>query len=108
MRGPQSKTIKFFLRGQKQSAAPGLKAFHNVIGNRIHELDYIAFAQHLAAELVQTLNFPPALMSFVCLFANARRKLASGNGRDQKREQGHPVLRVTDRKRSDRRQEEIV
>src|SRR6266478_10130002 len=106
MRGAESGTIELVLLGQKQFGSACLKAFHNVIGNRIHELDYITFAQHLAAESVQTLNFPPALMSFVCLFANARGKLASGNGRDQKREQGHPVLRVTDRQRSDRRQEE--
>src|SRR4029077_7396353 len=108
MRGAESGTIELVLLRQKQFSGAGLKAFHNVIGNRIHKLDYIAFAQQLPTETVQTLNFPPALMSFVCLFANASGKLASGNGCDQKCEQCNPILRVGNRKRSNWRQEEVI
>ncbi len=108
MRGAESGAIEFVLLWQKQFRGAGLKTFHNVIGDRVHQLNYIAFTQQLPAETVQTLAFPPVLMRFIGFFANARGKLASGNGRNQEREQGHPILRIANRKCSYRRQEEIV
>ena len=80
--GAESRTVKFVFLRQEKLRRAGLKAFHNVIRNGVHELDYIPLAQQLAAETVETLDFPPSLMSFIRLFANARGKLASGNRRD--------------------------
>jgi len=72
-----------------------------VIGDRIHQLDDISFAQELLAEIVQTLHLPPPAVRRIGFHADACGKLASDNRGRQKRPKRHPVLRVGNRKRPD-------
>src|SRR5207249_6051546 len=44
--GAESRTVKFVFLRQEKLRRAGLKAFHNVIRNGVHELDYIRSEEH--------------------------------------------------------------
>src|SRR5690349_1107400 len=80
--GAEAGTVEFVFLWQEKLSRASLKALHNIVGNGVHQLDDVPFTQQLPAESVQTLHFPPAMMRFIGLFANTRRKAAPGNRSD--------------------------
>ena len=64
--------------------------------------------QDVATQIEQPRHFAPAVHRFTGPVLRRRRQLAGDDGGDDERDQGHPVLRVGNRERADRRQKKIV
>jgi len=97
----------FFLRDEKFGGT-GFEAIDDVVGNGVHELDDVAFAEEFLAEGVEAFDFAATAVGGVGFFANASGELATGDGGDEKREKSDPILGIGDGEGADGSEEKIV
>lgn len=106
--GSEPRTVKFVFLRKEELGGADFKTIDDVIWNGVHELDDVAFAEEFLTETVKAFDLAAAMMSFISLFADPRRKLAAHDGREKEREEGDPILGICNRQGSDRRKKEII
>ncbi len=96
-----------FLREEEFGGA-GFETFDDVVGDGVHELNDVTFAEEFAAEAVEAFDLAAAQIGFVGFEADAIGKLAAGDRDEKEDEKGDPVLWVGDGEQADRWEKEIV
>ena len=97
-------TIELVLLRHEEFRGARLEAFHDVVGNGVHQLNHVARPEELLAEFVEAFHLTPPIVRGIRFLPDARGELAAHNGCEQERKKRYPILRVCDRKGSRRGQ----
>ena len=108
LRGTISGAIEFaFLRDEKLGG-PGAEAFHQKVGNGVHQLDNVPFPKQFLAEGVETFDFAAAAVGGIGFLANPGGQLTPHDRGKQEGEQSDPILRIRNGEGADGREKKII
>ncbi len=100
--------IDFLFFGQEEGGGADFEDIHDLRGDAVEQLDYVAGFEQALAEGIEFFDFTAALRGVFGFLAGASGKMAGQHGDHQKSEERDPILRVGDRESADWRQEIIV
>jgi hypothetical protein len=103
-----TRAIDFLFFGEQQGGGADFENVHNLRGNAVEQLDYVAGFQQALAEGVEFFDFAASLRGVLGFLTGAGGKVAGQYRDNQKGEKRNPILRVGDGEAANGRQEIIV